>query len=76
MTRTLLIAGLYENHIIDASGQMKEKYREEGFPLARSKWCLTKSLTGISHIKMFHGGISCNINMLNYNVFLFLLYLF
>ena len=30
-----LVAGLYENHIIDASGQMKEKYREEGFPLAR-----------------------------------------
>lgn len=32
-----LVAGLYENHIIDASGQMKEKYREEGFPLARMK---------------------------------------
>ena len=32
-----LEAGLYENHIIDASGQMKEKYREEGFPLARMK---------------------------------------
>lgn len=32
-----LVAGLYENHIIDASGQMKEKYRETGFPLARTK---------------------------------------
>ena len=32
-----LVAGLYENHIIDASGQMKEKYRETGFPLARMK---------------------------------------
>jgi hypothetical protein len=32
-----LVAGLYENHIIDASGKMKEKYREEGFPLARMK---------------------------------------
>lgn len=32
-----LTAGLYENHIIDPSGQMLPEFKEMGFPLAKTK---------------------------------------